>query len=101
MRRRRRQSPAIFDFGLPILDYRNKNWTCSSKKLLQNLKSKIASLDHPVRPCQHVGRNREADLLRGFQIDHQLELRRLLDRKVGGLGRSEEHTSELQSLAYL
>jgi len=43
------------------------------------------SFDHPIRPRQHVGRNREADLLRCFQIDHQLEFRRLFDRKVGRL----------------
>jgi len=30
------------------------------------------------------GTNREADLLRGFQIDYQLELRRLLYWQVGG-----------------
>src|ERR1041385_742260 len=40
------------------------------------------SLDYPVRPRQHVRRNREADLLRGFQVDHELELRRLFDGKV-------------------
>ena len=39
--------------------------------------------DHPVRPRQHIGRNRQTDLLRGFQIDRQLELRRLLDWQVG------------------
>ena len=31
-----------------------------------------------IRPRQHVGRNRQADLLRRFQIDDELELRRLL-----------------------
>ena len=37
------------------------------------------SFDNPVRSRQHIGWNRQADLLGGFQIDHQLELRRLLD----------------------
>ena len=32
-----------------------------------------------------VGRNREANLLSGFQIDDQRKLRRLFDRNVGGL----------------
>jgi len=32
------------------------------------------SPDHPIRPGQHVGRNREADLLGGFQVDYELEL---------------------------
>src|SRR5512138_1945661 len=43
-----------------------------------------ASLDHSIRPRQHVGRNGETDLLGGFEIDDQLELRRLFDRKVSG-----------------
>ena len=46
----------------------------------------LALFDHPVRPRQHVRRNREADLFRGFQIDDEFELRRLLYRKIGGLG---------------
>ena len=35
-------------------------------------------LDHFVCPRQHVGRDRETDLLRCLKIDHKLELRRLL-----------------------
>src|SRR5262245_5755045 len=31
------------------------------------------SLDHLIRPCQHIGRNRKADLLGGLQIDDELE----------------------------
>ena len=44
-------------------------------------------LDQPTRPRQHVGRYRQADLLRRLQIDCQLEFRRLLDggRKLGNL----------------
>ena len=42
--------------------------------------------ESPCLPRQHVRRNRQADLLAGFQIDHQLELRWSLDRQVGGLG---------------
>src|SRR5207245_2404882 len=45
--------------------------------------------DHLVRPEQHRLRNRHADLLCRFQIDHQLELRRLLYRKVCGFGALE------------
>jgi len=41
-------------------------------------------LDHLIRPVQNGLRNRQANLLRGFQIDHQLELRRLLHRQVRG-----------------
>jgi hypothetical protein len=39
-----------------------------------------------VRSHEHSLRNRQSDLLGGFQIDHQLELRRLLDREIGGFG---------------
>ena len=41
--------------------------------------------DHSIRSRQHIWRNREADLLGRFEIDHQLKLCRLFDRKVGGL----------------
>src|SRR5262249_54197047 len=34
--------------------------------------------------------NREAEYLRGLEIDHELELRRLFDRKLGGLGTFED-----------
>jgi hypothetical protein len=37
-----------------------------------------------VRPRQNVRWNRYADLLRGLEIDHQLKLRRLFYRKIGG-----------------
>ncbi len=39
----------------------------------------------PVRSNQHIRRNRQADLLRCFQIDDELELHWLLDGKVGWL----------------
>ena len=38
------------------------------------------SLDYFVRSRQHVGRNREANLLGCFQIDDEFELGRLLHR---------------------
>jgi hypothetical protein len=34
-------------------------------------------LDHLIRPRQHIRRNCHADLLRGLEIDYELELRRL------------------------
>ena len=39
-----------------------------------------------VRSRQHVRRNRQADLLRRLQINHQLKLRRLFDWQIGRLG---------------
>src|SRR5262245_10781916 len=41
-----------------------------------------AFLDHLVRSPQHVGWNREADLLGRFQIDDEFKLRWLLDREI-------------------
>jgi hypothetical protein len=39
-----------------------------------------------VRSHQHIRRNRQADLLGGLQIDDELELCRLLHRKIGWVG---------------
>jgi hypothetical protein len=43
------------------------------------------SLDHLIGPIKHRLRNRETDLLRGFQIDDELELLRLFHGEVSGL----------------
>src|ERR1043166_5463924 len=45
--------------------------------------------DHLICPIEHRLWNCHADLLRCFQIDHQLKFCRLLDRKVGGLAAFE------------
>ena len=50
-----------------------------------NRKSKMSSYD-PICTHQHIRRYRQADLLSGFEVDNQLELRRLLHREIGGLG---------------
>jgi hypothetical protein len=42
-----------------------------------------------IRSRHHARRNRHADLLGRIQIDDQLELLRLLDGEVGGLGAFE------------
>jgi hypothetical protein len=49
--------------------------------------------DHFVRPYQHIRWNCQANLLGGFQIDDQLKLHRLLDRKIRGLGTFEDLTT--------
>src|SRR5262245_54774035 len=55
--------------------------------LNRNRQSKIQnSFDDLIRPRQHIGWDGEADLLRGFQVDHKLELHRLLHRELSGLG---------------
>jgi hypothetical protein len=38
-----------------------------------------SSSKYSIRPRQHIGRNGETNLLGGFEIDDQFELRRLLD----------------------
>jgi hypothetical protein len=45
----------------------------------------LALFNHLIRPRQHIRRNRQPDLLRRFQIDDELKLRRLLDREIGRL----------------
>src|SRR6266850_2869653 len=47
------------------------------------------SSDHSIRSRQHVGRDRQADLLSRFQVDDELELLRLLHGEIGGLCASE------------
>src|SRR5215831_589616 len=42
--------------------------------------------DYPVRALEHRWRDRQLECLGRLQIYNQLELRRLLDREVGGLG---------------
>src|SRR5437870_13270763 len=42
------------------------------------------SADHLVRLEEYARRNREAESLGSLEVDHQLELRRLLDGEVGG-----------------
>src|SRR5438094_3722735 len=55
---------------------------------------KLFSLDHPVRPKQNRLRNGEADLIRRFEVDHQLELGGLLYRQISEL-------SALQNLVHI
>jgi hypothetical protein len=45
-----------------------------------------ALLDHPIRSRQHVGRNREADLFGGLEVDDEFEFPGLLYGQVCGLG---------------
>src|SRR6266571_7127509 len=47
--------------------------------------SSTPSFDDSIRPIQNRLRNRQADLLGCFQVDHQLKLRWLLDWQVSRL----------------
>jgi len=61
------------------------NWSVRDRAEVWTIErvSVQSSFDHLVRPEQHRLRNRESDLLRGFQIDYQFELLGLLDWQVG------------------
>src|SRR5947199_5986182 len=52
--------------------------------------SSTPSFDDSIRPVQHRLRNRHADLLGCLEVDHQLKLRWLLDRKIGRLRALED-----------
>ena len=50
--------------------------------ILASLLGFVPSLDHIVRSRQHIRRNRQAHLLGGLKVDHQLKFRRLLHREI-------------------
>ena len=43
------------------------------------------SSDHLIRPRQHVRWDGETNPLRGFEVDRQVDFRRLLHWEIGGL----------------
>jgi hypothetical protein len=47
-------------------------------------------LDHLIRPPEERRRDRQAEGLRGLEVDHQLELGGLLDGEIAGLGALED-----------
>jgi hypothetical protein len=49
-----------------------------------------ASLNDLIGSREHRGWDREAERFRDLQIDDQLELRGLLDRKIAGVGAPED-----------
>jgi hypothetical protein len=53
-------------------------------------------LDHPIRAHKDRWRDREAERLGGFHVDHQLELRRQLYRQIGGLGPFKDLVDEIR-----
>jgi hypothetical protein len=50
-----------------------------------NPKINAKSSNDSIGSSQHIGWNSQTDLLGGFQVDHQLEFRRLLHRQVDRL----------------
>src|SRR5437899_8690944 len=49
-----------------------------------------SSFNDLIRPPQNRLRDRDAECLGRLEVDHQLELHRLFDGKVGGLGAPED-----------
>src|SRR5688572_15092529 len=86
-------SPANFRFWISDFRLSEKNFEGNcfiglffwAQSKIQNVKSKMVSLDHLIRSGQDVRRNRQADLIRSFEIDYQLKLRRLFDWQIGGI----------------
>jgi hypothetical protein len=46
--------------------------------------------NHLIRPLQERRRDRQTEGLGGLEVDHEFELRRLLDGQVGGPGALED-----------
>src|SRR5438046_320806 len=62
---------------------RRKNARCALN--LRGKKLPVRLFDHPIGPHEKRRRNRETQSACRLPVEHQLELRRLLDRQVGGL----------------
>ena len=83
----------IFDFGFLIVGSKHPSCFSNHPYHVRIPQSKIVNpklFYDPIRPRQHTRWDRHADLLRCLQIDDELELRRLLDGQVGGLGAFRE-----------
>ena len=60
-----------------------------------------SSLDHLVGASEQRRRHGEAESFRSLQVDHQFELRRLLDRQVRGLSPFEDLAGVVNEIAFL
>src|SRR5215472_15980986 len=54
-------------------------------------------LDDFVCSSQHIRRNRQADLLRGLQVDYKLKFRWLFHRQIGRLGSLQDFVHEVRA----
>jgi hypothetical protein len=64
------------NLAIELNDYVNR---CLSPRIGLSLPN------HPIRPRQHIWRNREADLLRCLQVDDEIKFCRLFDGQIGRL----------------
>src|SRR5262249_29620224 len=78
-------------------------WKMPARTLRQSARltslRRRSSFDEPIRSQQHGLRNREAERLRGLEVDHQFELRRLLDWEISGPGTFEDLVHQARGLA--
>jgi hypothetical protein len=58
----------------------------------------VKSIDDLIRPQQQRRRDGEAEGLGGLRIDDQLELARLLDGNVSGLGAPEDPVTAARTI---
>src|SRR5688572_17920731 len=76
------------------LDLRRRagmDWYSTARSAPTVVKTAIRRLlDDSIRSRQHRLMDRHSQRFRSAEIDHQLELRRLLDGEVGGLGSSQD-----------
>ena len=68
---------------------------CTFSSILASLLGFVPSLDQPIRPGEHLRWNRQTDLFRCLEIDHQLKLGGLLDGKVGRLCALQDSVHEI------
>src|SRR2546425_10499175 len=64
--------------------------TTTSARLQAGQRSRAASLNHLVGAQQQLARYGDTDRFRGLQVDHELELSRLLDRQIAGFRAFED-----------
>ena len=88
----RLSSGQVLDFRLSEQESKNRFkkvlFTQFLQSKIENRQSKMSSYD-PIRPRQHIGRNREPYLVRGLEIDDERDLIDPLHREVLGFNTSK------------
>src|SRR6516225_8314432 len=71
----------------PTADIGTQSWNVrfASKADIPHRSERGLLFDHLVGARQHRAWNGDSERLRGLEVDHEVKLRRLLDREFGGL----------------